>query len=124
MFVSWASDCEPIAVAPLATVVTVAPFTPATVPACAQVPTAVVSAPLAEPQVAAFTVDVDVLSNVRPCVVLVPVPLPLPLDPPAPIVEIVVERPVDSEVLRLPVEVDRLFRLLLVVERPVDSDEI
>ncbi len=72
VFVSWASDCEPIAVAPFATVVVVAPFTPATVPACAQVPDTVVSAPLAEPQLDESTVVVVVLLNPRPCVVVSP----------------------------------------------------
>ncbi len=134
MLLSWASDCEPIAVAPVAATVAVAPFTPAIVPVCAQVPDVVVSVPAAEPQLDELTVVTVVLPNVRPCVDALP-PFWLWFGLPGSSVEAVVLRPVDrllipveTDVDRLPtpveVEVDRLFRLLLVVLRPVDSDEI
>jgi len=75
VFVSCANDCAPYAVAPVATTVRVAPLTPISVPAPAQVPVAVESTPLATEQPAALeTVCTTVLSKPRPCVTMLPVP--------------------------------------------------
>lgn len=55
VLLSCANDCEPYAVAPLATMVAAAPFTPISVPALAPTPVAVVSRPFELPMADAAT---------------------------------------------------------------------